>query len=99
MVGVDSEVGEKKRLAARLMASAIGFDSDEYRIDLCEGFRIFRLQNPALFGGIVFIENAQIDGLLAVWASPPHAWKYLPVLSSDLLVQIVGVKDQDFPLV
>ena len=77
MVGIDSEVGEKKRLAARLIASAVRFDSDENSVNLCEGFRIFRLQNPALFGSVVFVKNAEVDRLLKVWAATTPRLKCL----------------------
>ena len=58
VVGIHSEVGEKKRLAARLIASAVRFDGDEYSVNLCEGLGILGLQKPSLLRGIVFVEDA-----------------------------------------
>jgi hypothetical protein len=43
VVGIHSEVGEKKRFPARFVASAVRFDGHEYSVNLCKGFRIFRL--------------------------------------------------------
>jgi hypothetical protein len=34
VVGIDFQVGEKKRLGARPMTAAVGLDSHEYRVNL-----------------------------------------------------------------
>ena len=43
MVGVHIEISEEKRLIARLMTAATGFDGDEYRINLGQRFRVITL--------------------------------------------------------
>jgi hypothetical protein len=58
VVGIHSEVGEKKRFSARFIASAVRFQGYEYSVNLCEGLGILRLQNPAFLGSIVFVEDA-----------------------------------------
>src|SRR5262249_2875676 len=93
MVGGHSEIGEKKGLAARLTASAARFNGDEYGVNLCEGFGIFRLQDPTLFSRVVFIENAETDGLLEVRAATTPSLKRL-VSFAVLLIKVICIKDQ-----
>ena len=77
MVGIDSEIGEKKGFPARLVASAVRFYGHEDRVNLCQGFGIIEFQNPALLGSIVFVENAQIQRLLKVGATTSPCLKCL----------------------
>jgi hypothetical protein len=58
MVGVDSKVGEEKRLAARPLTATIWFHCDEYSVDLVECFCVFRPNYPALIGDAVLKKNS-----------------------------------------
>jgi hypothetical protein len=69
MIWIDLEVREEKRLIAWLVAAAVGLDSYEYTINLCQGFGVITLQDPTLSGSVIFIENTQVDGLLSVGSS------------------------------
>src|SRR4029077_20097634 len=90
----DSEVGGQKRLAARLIASAVGLDSDEYRVNLRKCFGIFRLQNPTFLRRVVFVKNAEINRLLKVGAATSPRLKCRGMILTLLLIEVVGVKNQ-----
>jgi len=40
VVGVNLQIGEQKRFAARFMTAAVGLNRHEYRIDLRQCFRV-----------------------------------------------------------
>ena len=66
------EVREKKRLASRFFASALGLDGDKHCIDLGQNFGIIKFQHPSLFGSVVDIKDSQVQRLLrVVLASSP----------------------------
>ena len=75
MIRINSEIGEKERLAARLLAAAIWFHGHKDGIDLGQGLGIVTLQDPALPGSVVLIENAEIERLLPVRSSPAPSLK------------------------
>ena len=52
------------------MTATVGLDRYEYRIDVCQCFRVITFQNPALLRGIVLVENPQVYGLLPVRTPP-----------------------------
>jgi hypothetical protein len=58
MIGIDFEISEEQRLAARLVAAAIWFNGHKDGINLFERLRIVAFQNPSFSRGIVLIENA-----------------------------------------
>ena len=94
MIGVHFEVGEKKRLTTGLVAAAVGLDSHEYGVDLCQSLGIVALQNPAFSRGVILIKNAKVNGLLPVWPSSTPSLKGTCPLYFSLLVQIVSVKNE-----
>lgn len=94
MIRVHFQVGEKQRLTAGFVTTAIGLDSYKDRIDLGQRFGIVTLQDPAFSGGIVLVENAQVNGLLPVRSSSSPRLKGACPLQFGLLVEIVGVKDE-----
>jgi hypothetical protein len=63
MIGIDSQIGEQKRLATWLVTPSVWLDSHEYRVNLSEGFRVITFENPALFSGAVLVENTKINRL------------------------------------
>jgi len=76
------------------VTAALGLDSYEYRIDLRQGFWIITFQDPAFSCGVVFVENAQIDGSLAVRATPAPRLERARSLDFGLLIEIVRVENQ-----
>ena len=93
MVGIDFQIGEKRGLLLGLWLPPWARQSRILRRSRqCFGFVTF--QNPPLSGGVVLVENAQIDGLLAVRASPAPCLKRTCPFDFRLLIEIVGVKDQ-----
>ena len=58
MVWVNLQIGKQKGFAAGLVAAAAGFDGHEYCVNLCQGLRVVKLQDPAFPRGVVFIEDA-----------------------------------------
>jgi hypothetical protein len=94
MVGVDFQIGEQKRFAAGLMTAAIGLYRYKYGVDLCQCFRVITLQNPALFRGVVLVENTQVDSLLPVWTSPAPRLESAGTFQFGLLIQIVRIENQ-----
>jgi len=58
MVRIDAQIRKQKRLAARARATAVRLDRHEDFIDLCQCFRIVKLQDPTLLRGAVFIKHA-----------------------------------------
>ena len=99
MVGVDFQIGEQKRFTAGLMTAAIGLDRYKYRVDLRECFGVITLQNPALLCAIVLVENAQVDGLLAIRTPPAPRLESTGTFQFGLLIQIVGIEISDLPRV
>jgi hypothetical protein len=53
-------------LAGWFATAAFRLYSNEDAIDLGEGFGIIAFQNPAFFALVIFVEDAQVDGLLNV---------------------------------
>ena len=75
MIRINSEVGEKKRLATRLVTASIWFHRHKYGINLGKGLGIIALQDPAFLGGIILVENPEVDRLFSIWSSPPPGLK------------------------
>src|SRR5690348_9338296 len=73
------------------------FDCHEHGVDLFQGSRVIKLEYPALLGGAILVENAQIQHLLAVRAVLPPSLKGAGVLHTRLLIQVIGVEDQRPP--
>ncbi len=61
MIRVNSEVSEKERLTAGLVAASIGFHSYEHGVDLSQRLGIVALQDPAFLGSAILIENAEVE--------------------------------------
>src|SRR5262245_17534298 len=96
MVWINSEIGEKKRLAAWLWTSSIGLNRHKHRIDLGESLRIVALQYPPFPGGAVLEENSQIKSSFGLGASPAPGLKCVRILESGLVIEIIGIKDERF---
>src|SRR5437899_2724855 len=94
VIGVHLQVGEEKRLPARLLASAIRFDSDKDGIDLFQLFRIVEFHHPALFRGIVLVEDAKARRLLLVETAAAPSLKSADTSIPCLLVEIIRVENQ-----
>lgn len=94
VVGVDFQRGEQERPVARFVTAALGLDSHEYGIDLGKGLWIIAFQDPAFSCGIVLVENAQVDGSLAVRSTPAPSLEGTRSFDFRLLIEIVRVKDQ-----
>ena len=96
MIWVDSQIGEKERLATWFVTASIGLHCYKYRVDLSERFRVVALQNPAFFGSAVLVENSQINRLFLFRSAPAPSLKSTGTLHFGLAIQIVGVKDEGF---
>src|SRR5580700_1898297 len=98
MIWSDLEVGKKKRTPAGLRAAAIRFNGHENRVNLCQRFWIIKLQDPSFLGGVVFIENSQVQGLAPIRPVLPPSLKRARRSDASLLIEIVGVEDERLSL-
>jgi hypothetical protein len=71
VIGIDSQVGEKKRFATGLVTASIRFHRHKYGINLGQHLGIIALQDPAFLGGAVLVEYAQVDGVFSIRPAPP----------------------------
>src|ERR1700756_973385 len=94
MVGVDFQRGEQESPVTRLVTAALRLNGYKYRIDLRQGFWIITFQDPAFSGGVVFVEDTQVDGSLAVGTTPPPSLERARSFDFGLLIEIVRIKDQ-----
>src|SRR5581483_10489923 len=93
MIRSNSEISKEERFAAWLFAPAVRLDGYKNGIDLGQSLGIIQLQNPALLGSIVLIEDAQIEGVFPIRAAAPPGLKGLSMLAF-LPIKIVSVEDQ-----
>src|SRR5215472_682167 len=98
VIRVDSERSEQQRLSARLAASAVRLDRHEHSVDLLERSRIINLKHPALLGNAVLIKHAKTERLLPVRAVLAPRLKCAGLFYAALLIEIVRIEDQRFPL-
>ena len=75
MIGINSEVGEKKRLTTWLVTSSVRFHRHKNGINLGKGLGIIALQDPAFLGGIILVEYAEVDRLFSIWPAPTPGLK------------------------
>jgi len=80
MIGINSEVGEKKRLATWLVTASIRFYRHKYGINLRKRPRIIALQDPAFLGRTILVEYAEVDRLSSIGSSSTPRLKCAGVL-------------------
>src|SRR5262245_25534529 len=99
MIGINVKISKQQRLvAARFVTPAVGFDGDKDGVDLRQCFGIVEPQHPTFLRSIVDIEDSEIECLLPVRSTPAPSLETARILYSRLLIEIVGIKDQRFPL-
>src|SRR5579864_774923 len=99
VIRVDLQVSKQQRLAARPMASTIRFHSHKDGVDLFERFCVVKLHDPPFLRCAVLEKDSEIQSLLHVRTAPAPGLERPCVPYASLLVQIVCVEDQRFPLV
>src|SRR6476646_4343986 len=97
MIGIDSQIGEQKRLTAWLVTASVWLDCHEHRVNLSEGFRVITFENPTLFSRAVFVENTKINRLFSFRPAPAPGLECTGSLYLALTIQVVGVEDQRLP--
>src|ERR1700730_5350367 len=98
MIGLHTQVCKQELFTAGFPAAALRLHGDKNGINLIKGLRIIELENPALVGCGVNVENAQVHGLGYIWPTPPPRLKGASLAESWLLVQVVGIENQRFSL-
>ena len=93
-----TEVGVHQLLAGRTGRTAVRFDGNEDRTDFVEDRRIVKAQHPAFLGGVIDVENAEIDGgSRGPGNLAPSLERVLGIQNLGIL-EIEGVEDQGLPL-
>src|ERR1700720_1766133 len=97
MIRINFEVSKQEGLTAWQVAPAVRFHCYEHGVNLFKRLGIVKLEYPAFLRCIVLIKDTEVQCLLFVRAASPPRLERADVLDSNLLIQIVSVKDQRLP--
>jgi hypothetical protein len=91
MIRINAKVSKQERLTARPVAASIWFHRYKDGVDLIQCLGVVALQDPTLLGGIILVENAEVERLLLIRSPPTPGLKRACVLYGVLLIEVVGV--------
>jgi hypothetical protein len=96
VIRVEVKICEQQRLAAWLRATTLRLDRDKDSVNLGDRLCVVELQNPALLVRVIFVEEAQTDGVLPIGAAAAPGLESASLLDAGLLVEVVSVENERF---